>query len=67
MLVENGATVVLGGLYVSVDSYREDRVPYLGKIPVIGWLFKRRTLGASPTRQELLIFITPSILQERKV
>jgi type IV pilus assembly protein PilQ len=67
MLVENGATVVLGGLYVSVESHLEDRIPYLGKIPIIGWLFKRRTLGASPTRQELLIFITPSIVQELKV
>ena len=65
MLVENGATVVLGGLYVSIESFTEDRVPYLGKIPVIGWLFKRRQVN--PSSQELLIFITPTIIEERKV
>lgn len=65
MLVENGATVVLGGLYVSIESFTENRIPFLGKIPVIGWLFKQRTV--TPERQELLIFITPTILEERKV
>jgi type IV pilus assembly protein PilQ len=65
MLTENGATVVLGGLYVSQESFTEDRIPFLGKIPIIGWLFKRRTVN--PSTQELLIFITPSILEERKV
>jgi len=65
MLTENGATVVLGGLYVSIESYTEDRVPFLGKIPIIGWLFKRRTVN--PSTQELLIFITPTILEDRRV
>ncbi len=64
MLTENGATVVLGGLYVSTENYTEDRVPFLGKIPIIGWLFKRRTV--SPSTQELLIFITPTIIEDRK-
>jgi type IV pilus assembly protein PilQ len=64
MLVENGATMVLGGLYVSTESYTEDRIPYLGKIPVLGWLFKRRQVN--PTSQELLIFITPTIIEDRK-
>jgi type IV pilus assembly protein PilQ len=65
MLTENGATVVLGGLYISTESYTEDRVPFLGKIPIIGWLFKRRTVN--PSTQELLIFITPTIIEDRKV
>jgi type IV pilus assembly protein PilQ len=64
MLAENGSTVVLGGLYVSQESFTEDRIPFLGKIPIIGWLFKRRQVN--PSRQELLIFITPTIIEERK-
>jgi len=64
MLAENGATVVLGGLYVSTERWSEDRIPLLGRIPILGWLFKRRTVN--PTRQELLIFITPTILEERR-
>lgn len=66
MLAENGSTVVLGGLYISSEEWSEDRIPFLGKIPVLGWLFKRRTMTVSPTRQELLIFITPTIIEERK-
>ncbi|MDH7499864.1 MAG: type IV pilus secretin PilQ [candidate division NC10 bacterium] len=64
MLAENGATVVLGGLYVSTESWSEDRVPFLGRIPILGWLFKRRQVN--PTRSELLIFITPTIIEERR-
>ena len=64
MLAENGSTVVLGGLYVSYERWGEDRIPFLGKIPIIGWLFKRRQVN--PSRQELLIFITPTIIEERK-
>jgi type IV pilus assembly protein PilQ len=64
MIAENGSTVVLGGLYISTESWTEDRVPFLGKIPVLGWLFKRRQVN--PTQSELLIFITPTILEERK-
>ncbi|MFH0872046.1 MAG: type IV pilus secretin PilQ, partial [bacterium] len=66
MLAENGSTVVLGGLYISSEEWSEDRIPFLGKIPVLGWLFKRRSMTVSPTRQELLIFITPTIIEERK-
>jgi type IV pilus assembly protein PilQ len=64
MLADNGSTVVLGGLYVSTERWSEDRIPLLGRIPVLGWLFKRRQIN--PTRQELLIFITPTIIEERK-
>jgi type IV pilus assembly protein PilQ len=65
MLAENGSTVVLGGLYVTEERTLEEGVPWLRKIPVIGWLFKRRTVN--PKRQELLIFISPTILEDQKV
>jgi type IV pilus assembly protein PilQ len=65
MLAENGSTVVLGGLYVNEERTLEEGIPWLRKLPVIGWLFKRRTVN--PVRQELLIFISPTILEEQKI
>jgi len=64
VMAENGGTVVLGGLYVSTEDISERRIPWLGKIPILGWLFKTRTIKTP--RNELLIFITPTILEERK-
>lgn len=65
ILVQNGSTVVIGGLLQSTESITMDRVPFLGRIPGLGWLFKRRSLGPDE-RVELLIFLTPSILQEAR-
>jgi type IV pilus assembly protein PilQ len=65
MLAENGSTVVLGGLYVNEEKTLEEGIPWLRKIPVIGWLFKRRTVN--PSTQELLIFISPTIVEEQKI
>ena len=60
-MVPNGGTTVIGGIYVQTESDNEDRVPGLGKIPVIGNLFKR-TATLRDTR-EILFFITARIQQ----
>ena len=60
VLVENGGTVVLGGIYEQSDREDETKVPLLGDIPVLGNLFKQKTRTA--TKSELLVFITPKVL-----
>jgi type IV pilus assembly protein PilQ len=62
VLVENGQTIVLGGVYKQTTSNQETRVPYLGKIPGLGWLF--RSSGKQNDRKELMIFVTPKIVSE---
>jgi type IV pilus assembly protein PilQ len=62
-LVENGGTVVLGGLFQQTESNVVDKVPFLGDIPFLGNLFKSTT--KLQTRTELLIFITPRIITDR--
>jgi type IV pilus assembly protein PilQ len=63
VMVENGGTVVLGGIYQMNESNAATRVPVLGSIPVVGALF--RTTGRSNSKTELLVFITPRIVAER--
>jgi type IV pilus assembly protein PilQ len=58
--VKNGETLVLGGIYTNTKSEGESRVPLLGDVPILGWLFKTRSVSDSP--KELLIFITPKII-----
>lgn len=60
VLVPDGDTTVLGGVYATTDSFAQDRVPGLGKIPIIGYLFKNST--KVHTQQEMLVFITPRIV-----
>jgi type IV pilus assembly protein PilQ len=62
VLVENGETVVLGGIFESNNRTDKDLVPFFGDIPYLGHLFKRT--GTSSEKQELLIFVTPKILKE---
>jgi type IV pilus assembly protein PilQ len=62
VLVNNGDTVVLGGIYEQVTRNEVDKVPFLGDLPVIGYFF-RHTLE-SDERRELLIFVTPKILKD---
>jgi len=64
-LVRNGETLVLGGIYASTETESEDGVPLLSKIPGLGWLFKTKTT-TGPDIKELLIFITPNIIQQNK-
>jgi len=62
-LVENGGTVVLGGLFQQIENNVTDKVPFLGDIPFLGNLFKNTS--KLQTRTELLIFITPRIISDR--
>ena len=62
VLVENGETVVLGGIFESNNRSDIDKVPFFGDVPYLGHLFKRT--GTSSEKQELLIFVTPKILKE---
>jgi type IV pilus assembly protein PilQ len=59
VLVGDGDTTVIGGIYVSREQATQDRTPYLYRLPMLGWLFKRNT--TEDESRELLIFITPKI------
>jgi len=63
VLVENGGTVVIGGIFTQSEREEVNKVPLLGDIPVLGYLFKNRSRSASKT--ELLIFITPKVVSDR--
>jgi type IV pilus assembly protein PilQ len=65
VLVANGDTVVLGGIFQDEKASREEKVPWLGDIPVAGALFRRR--ANETKKRELLIFVTPTIVEERAV
>lgn len=60
VLVRDGDTTVIGGIFVRKTTEAEAQVPLLGDIPIIGWLFKSRTAGDE--RTELMIFISPTIV-----
>lgn len=62
VLVNDGQTVVLGGILETERRETEKKVPYLGDIPVLGYLFKTTT--KTNNKDELLIFVTPKILRE---
>ena len=63
VLVENGGTVVIGGIFELFEDDTEAKVPFLGDIPGVGNLFKTRTKQAN--KQEMLIFITPKVITDR--
>lgn len=63
VLVENGGTVVLGGIFQQTERDTVTKVPVLGDVPVLGHLFK--TTGRTNDKTELLIFITPKIVTDR--
>jgi type IV pilus assembly protein PilQ len=63
VLVENGGTVVIGGIFTQTDRDTVNKVPLLGDIPVVGWLFKNTERTTSKT--ELLVFLTPKIVTDR--
>lgn len=62
VLIDNGGTVVIGGIYEEEETTNESRVPLLGELPVIGVLF--RTRSKISNRSELLVFITPRIVSD---
>lgn len=63
VLVDNGETIVLGGIYQQNLISRVSKVPILGDIPLVGFLFRNTT--DKNERQELLIFVTPKIVGEK--
>mgnify|MGYP002369968740 FL=1 len=65
VLVENGGTVVIGGIFEEEEKNDEYRVPVLGELPVLGNLFRSRQKETE--KKELLVFITPKLLSERAV
>jgi type IV pilus assembly protein PilQ len=65
VLVDNGETVVLGGVYERSKSFNKQQVPWLGDLPVFGNLFKQR--ANTDKNSELLIFVTPKILKQELV
>lgn len=60
--IDNGGTVVIGGIYEEEETNGEDKVPFLGDLPVVGHLFKSKHTVSN--RKELLVFITPRIVTE---
>jgi type IV pilus assembly protein PilQ len=60
--VENGGTVVLGGIYQQTENSSATKVPLLGDLPLIGYLFK--TTGRDTSKTELLVFLTPKIVAD---
>lgn len=63
VLVENGGTVVIGGIYTQDEGETVNKVPVLGDVPLLGNLFKNKTRTTAKT--ELLIFLTPKVVSER--
>ncbi|MCE9571521.1 MAG: hypothetical protein K8W52_00045 [Deltaproteobacteria bacterium] len=59
ILIGDGDTTVLGGIYTRASGISYNKVPFLGDLPVFGWLFKHRK--ETDDRTELLIFVTPKI------
>jgi type IV pilus assembly protein PilQ len=62
-LVENGGTVVIGGIFTLDETDNETRVPVLGELPVVGNLFKTRS--RTSTKREMLVFITPKMISDK--
>jgi len=63
VLVENGGTVVIGGIFEQNERTDVTKVPFFGDLPLVGWLFKNTT--STNAKTELLVFITPRVVNER--
>ena len=59
MLVSDGATTVVGGIYQNQESHSVNSTPVLGRLPLLGYLFRQK--ATSSASNELLLFITPRI------
>jgi type IV pilus assembly protein PilQ len=64
LLVNSGDTIVIGGIIKTDKEWSEARVPFLARIPGLGWLFKSRSV--TDTKSELLIFLSPTIVRDLK-
>lgn len=63
VVVENGGTVVVGGVFITNQQASTEKVPFFGDIPFLGWLFKYK--NDISNRRELLVFITPRVLSDK--
>ena len=63
VLIENGGTVVIGGIFTQNERDEVNKVPLLGDVPFLGYLFK--TTGRSAEKTELLVFLTPRVISDR--
>jgi len=63
VLVRDGATAVIGGIYQSNEQTSQNLTPFLGRVPIFGFLFRNRFVTS--TNNELLLFITPRIIKDR--
>ena len=61
VIIRDGETMVIGGVFIDTQSNSVIGIPYLSRVPVLGWLFKQKTEAVA--KQELLIFLTPSIVK----
>ena len=61
VLIRDGETMVIGGVFIDSQNNNVSGIPYLSRVPVLGWLFKQKSESVS--KQELLIFLTPSIVK----
>ncbi|MBW2672625.1 MAG: secretin and TonB N-terminal domain-containing protein [Deltaproteobacteria bacterium] len=64
VVLRDGDTIVIGGVYKTTEDETMSGVPWLSQIPVLGWLFKYKTV--SNAKRELLIFVTPKIITEEE-
>ena len=65
VLVSNGSTIVIGGLYQTEDSELITGIPFLKDLPLIGWLF-RSAYNPQKIRRELIVFLTPRIINQEE-
>jgi type IV pilus assembly protein PilQ len=65
VLVKDGEVLVLGGIYTYTKTESTSAVPFVYRIPLLGWLFQKKT--KDDNKRELLIFITPNIVQPRRI
>jgi type IV pilus assembly protein PilQ len=65
LLVNDGDTIVIGGIVIRDTEWSEARDPFLWRIPILGWLFKNRQI--SDDKSELLIFLSPTIVEDQKM
>jgi type IV pilus assembly protein PilQ len=61
VIIRDGETMVIGGVFIDTQNNSVVGIPYLSRVPVFGWLFKQKTEAVA--KQELLIFLTPSIVK----
>jgi type IV pilus assembly protein PilQ len=65
VLVENGGTVSIGGIFEEIERTDDTKVPVLGDLPGLGWLFRNRS--SSRSKSEMMVFITPKLLDQTAI